>query len=450
MNPYAAPRSESDDPLAAPGGWQVSGGRLRFRDGARLPEIDLATGSAGGDLTPASMEFASASRGMGILQRWGWLPILVGIVFLGPDLDAALMPVAILLALTWGLVGRLLFRRWMKRARLSWHVETGPEMRRLRVSRWIGRCVLVSVALFIAAVTLERDEWLPLVLLFFIASLIAQAIASRKSLQLRCVGERDGWFDLAGVPREALEVLGRLQGIAAMEAAREDRPMRLRKVFMFYLHRCSLRVLIGDSRWNPMIVIITLILKLTRSRAFERECFAHSEASELKGRAWDPVLRAKWETIQEMDVLKGWRLLRAAELDCPVGDLMTQWFHLVSQGGEHCLTIMVARVVNARAGKEVIEYSLRTPTADGGSLMTSNLWLQKPHQAGLRFRRLAGSLDRVISGHLQTTKDCRPAGLSFPEGWTQWMEEDGEKRHALLEEAGIHGPIEEREFPVSG
>lgn len=451
FNPYAAPESEMEDPAAEPGRWMVSGGRLRFRDGARLPEIDLYSGERGEHLIPASFEFSAISRGVATMVRWGWLPLLVvGILFgdeLGPGwADGITWPVLGMgLAMVWSIAARIVLTRRMKRARLHWHVEAATDKRRRLWMSWANRGLFGALGLMLFSILTDRHAWFSAVLLIFMVACIAQTLAQRRVMQLRCSGERDGWFELKGVPEATLSALGRLQ-VDAARVAMEGR-VRRRRVYRFHLHRCSLRVLAGTAIWNPLVLLTLVVMKLTRSRLFERLNFAHSEVEEVPAPGWDPGLRQRWDKIQEMDALRGWRLLHVRQLDSPMGDLVTQWLTLVAPEDDQCLTLAVARLANARASKDILETTLRAWTASGEVIFTSNLWLQKPHPEAYRFHRVGGGLSKVLEAHRTRTAGLELSSAGFPEGWETRLDADVAARHASLEAVGIYGEIHEQEFP---
>ncbi|BCX47092.1 hypothetical protein HAHE_10000 [Haloferula helveola] len=449
FNPYQVPEAGGPPSQVTGGLWQVSQGCLLFRDGARLPEIDLYTGRADIPLMPASAEFlVLGSRGAQLLIRMLVMFLVVGaFVYFGPSLEVSL-PVLWLVLIVVLMAIRVVRARKALRARLNWHVGSEDEKRRRNITAWGRRGFWLGFGLFAATFVLELREWSTLGLLAFVAGLVALSVTQRRVLQLRCERVRDGWFELRGVPAAALQVLAARQSEEVREWMDRSGETRERKVFKTYLYRFSLRTLLGDQIWNPLALLTMLILKLRRSRLLVRDCFASSEAEDLGSSGWMPSLRAKWDELQGVPDFEGWRLLLARNLGSPIGDLRTQWFTLVSPDERHSLVVGVVTVANLQASKEILETTFRAWTSSGLQIVTSNTLLQRPLPEHYRVRRVRGSLTQVLTSHLARLEGLDLLPAAFPEGWEERMEEEIRERHDLLEAAGYYGPTRTEEVPV--
>lgn len=429
----------------------VSGGRLRFRDGARLPTIDLHTGSSEVELTPAAFEFRAVSPLASAIARWGWVPLVVGAILFVDGIRGYALPLFIFgFSVLWSVVARMITRVRSEGARLHWYVDTGREEGRRRWVKWANRIFFAAFGFLMTCAFLDWMDWFPLAILLFVVGLVVLVISQRRVLVLRCTGAREGWFEIHGIPDAALAVLGRLQVEAAREAMEGGGRVRLRKVFTIYLHRFSLPVLVGRAMWNPVVLSMVLAMKWGRSRLLERDSFALTEADDLATGEWDPRLRERWDEVGKVDRLQGWRLLHARRLDSPMGDLLTQWFTLTCPRGRHGVTLSVVRVANARASKEVMEVSVRSWTEEGMLCLTTNLRLQKPLPPSVALKRVRGSLEKVVAAHLERVEGLSLIALDSPAAWEERLDRDAEERHAALEQAGIYGPTREEEFPDPG
>lgn len=453
FNPYSTPAAQdpSMDPDTARGLWRVSDGRLLFRDGAKLPMVDLHTGRADVPLTPASTEFRAGSAAALGLIRWGWAVLILPLVFFSDmGLGNHLPLVIFAVVFGWSMVGRLLVARRFRRARLHWHVASeGERARRLRV-KWVSRFFWAAFVFLMTCLFAGWHEWTSLAFLVFAGGIVAMAALQRGSLQLRCAGVKGDWFEIRGIPLPAMQVLGGLQYDAMREWEQGARATRMRKVYAVHVHRFSIRAILGGQVRSPILCLVVLIMKLTRSRLLKRDAFASSEARDIKSGEWDPALRKRWDEIQTVEALHGWRLLHARELDSPMGDVRTQGFALTSPADDQCLAIGLVQVANARASKEVEEISFRTWADDGTVWLTTNVFVQPPVPPQVRAKQVKGGLKQVMAAHQRRIAGLRPVAVSGPGEWERRLVADDAERHAMYEAAGLFGPMREEEFPVAG
>jgi hypothetical protein len=205
----------------------------------------------------------------------------------------------------------------------------------------------------------------------------------------------------------------------------------------------SMMTLLGRNWWNPGSVVMILLMKAFRSKRLEREMPHWTEARDLKGSEWDSDLRERWDELQRIGEFAGWRLLRAQALDSIQGDQTTQWFTVVSPDDRHALTEAVVRFVNAMNSAEVLETTLRSWLPGGVIVLSSNLRLERLHSPEFRVQRFRGGPEAIAARHVASLGGEEAVPADFPDGWRLRMEEEQRKRHALMEETGVYGPVRE-------
>lgn len=439
-NPYATPRSDVTQ-LDVEGGWQVRGGVLFFQDGAKLPKVDLYSGRDDLPLTAASMEFAVSRGSIGGLvmlvlriapmaflvvavmnDHWELVPWAVGLLFVGMLL-------------------RFLPKGAVLKARLRWHVSTESEKRRRRWNTVMSLLLYGALLGMILGLVFAPPQWRYLGILAVLGLSVYVRLQGRKYPRLWCAKVVDGWFEVNGIPAA---------GLAALEGRRfEDGPVadeavdKKRKVYTARLHRMSVLTLLGKNWWNPASVVMILLMKVFRSKRLERDMLHWSEARELKGSEWDADLRNKWDELQGMGDFAGWRLLKAQQLDSIQGDQTTQWFTVVSPDNRHALTEAVVRFVNAMNSAEVFETTLRSWLPSGVIVLSSNLRLERLRSPDFRVQRFRGGPEVIAARHAASLGGEEAVPADFPDGWRVRMEEEQRKRHTLMEETGVYGPVRE-------
>lgn len=453
FNPYQAPSEAAVTPaLGMEGLWRVDAGVLRFRDGAQLPEIDIRTGRSDMPLTPASNAFPVRGVMGGILPMFLRILLLCGVfggVFLALSKGYVLSTawVLIIFSILFVVIG-MVSQRARQKVRLRWWVQAEAEAKSLKRKRWAARFSLLATVLLITSIFNHGlvPSWLGWSALGI--SWIVTIIVNRMARPLVCLPGRDGWFQLGGLSPEALQELAARQS-GEMERWLQ-RPTRVRRVFTTYLYRSPLLALAGKQAWNPIVLVILILYKLTKSKLLIRDCFASDESEEIKSAEWDPELRAQWDALQKNEAFQGWRLLTSRKLDSPQGDLLTQWISLVSPGGEHSLVFALVRLSNARTTQQVLETTLRTWMDDGRLFLTSNSILQRPLPAHYEVAKRTGPPHHVLAAHLRRVEGMKAALAEFPAGWETRMTEEVEARHECLEAAGVYGPIREEHFVDTG
>ena len=444
FNPYAAPVTQESG--GAPNGmWQVSGSVLLFRDGARLPAVDVFTGRADVPLTPASSEFAVLTGWAASLVNWGVIPItILGVVFSrhwNLPFVSLLVGVVVLFRLL-----AIVFKPHSVSARLHWMVAGGSESRNRMLKRIRAGLTVFGVGAFGVSFLFETIDSLLVGFGVMVVSLLGVIAAGFWMRRLRCTAARDGWFTLKGIPSMGLHALARLQGESNRHLIETEPRTKLRKVFAFHGYRAPLRELLGMSWTNPMLVVIITFMKLTRSKKLVRDVFHWSEAEALKDESWDPLLRElQDEWLSGCDGAE-WKLLGAKWSGSPVGDILTQSFTYVRSDGRTAMSGAVVRLATAHASNAITEVTIRSWRSDGTLRMTSNQRVPRPLPNGFDLTVIKGRALEVLVEHESRCENEDLISLGSHEEWMKRLSEEAEMRRSTLEEAGLYGPVREVEM----
>ncbi|GAA5484784.1 hypothetical protein [Haloferula sargassicola] len=386
-NPYAPP-TEMDAPQWKPGEWRVGDGCLYFRDGARLPEIDLLSGRSDGFLAPAATRFRAPGSSAKVLRYasavvFGGMLLLT--VFLDVDLPLTTLAAGVFLL---SFLSRALGRGSGKTALLRWQVDPtgfGPS----KHLAWARPLYWGSLGMFLLILFAGFESWMLPAAAIFIMMSFGTLVIARSRVQLRCVGERDGWFEIRGIPAAGLAGLA---GKARVSSEAGEPRMRRRKVFTSYLHRFPFLGLIWVRRWNPFAVLTLLILKIQRSPALVREQFHDSEAIDLVPSRRAPELQAAWK-------------------ECD-GLVISSWL------------------------------------ADGRVVISGRLPVVRPRPAHVEAKRVGKDLAGVVRGHFRRVGDLPLDRVGSDEAWLERIRSLSDEIRQSLEEAGVYGPVREEEFPA--
>ncbi|MFC7338700.1 hypothetical protein ACFQY0_16005 [Haloferula chungangensis] len=426
--------------------WQVRESVLLFRDGARLPEIDLFTGRDDLPLTPASSEFSVAKGAMAICLQWIWLPLVLGALLASSPWDYSPFPIAFGIMVVLKIVA-FFHRGHVVSARLRWAVASQLEKKkrgrfRLRVAVACSGIAVCLVTALIGPLDIRLFGFCVMTL-----SLICVVAMGQWPNKLECSGERDGWFTLKGIPKTGLQALASRQSEANRELMESTPLMRMRKVHAFRGYQAPLRDLLGMSWKSPLLVLIIALMKLTRSKRLVRDRFHWSEATKLDEKNWDSELlklRDEWLALQGDSE---WKFLSAGWIDAPSGDTLTQCFTYVSEDGKQSMLGAVVRVATAHTSGVIGEVTFRSWRPDGTLRLTSNQRVQRPLPEGFDLTVVGGGLAEVFNAHQNAIAEEDIEALGFPEAWDSRMSEEAEWRRRCLEEAGVYGPVREEAFP---
>jgi hypothetical protein len=457
-NPYAPPAAAAD-PDGLPGCWSIQGGYLVVRENAILPPVDLDGRGAGGPLTPLVLKLPVPVGGKSFvvmvvsgLLVFGVLRFLPGGGRGSFGLLAALVAVA--------LVSPLIQRGAKVRGSPAflWGEASVPALRaRSRRARWRGYLTWASTLLLLGFLGLafaarrqlaeslgsgSMDAFGAAIALaaLAIAGYLAVAVWGSLDTGWRCTKARDGWLWIKGIGPAGLAELGR-------RSQAEMPPTVPRKVFKFRLQRLTL------SEWRETNGLRlsawwqTLLMLSRKPEEQEHLSYHWSERKWLEPGEADPELVEAWRRDTAGTPLSEWRMIYAERGDSPTRCVRSEEIVFLSPDGRHAAMSMVARVAT---GKGLLEdrreTGFRSWTEDGRILATGNQRVSGPLPAEMEFETAAGPPWELAQRHLaragsEPLVEVDAAGLRRKE------EEEMHRRHEILEDAGIYGPVEVMELP---
>lgn len=457
-NPYAPPAALAD-PDGLPGCWTIQGDYLVVRENAILPPVDLDGRGAGGPLTPLVLKLPVPMGGRVLVVL-----VVTGVVSFGafhflPEGGSGyfgLLAAAVAAALLFPLFQRGLKVR--ETAAFLWGEASVPALRaRSRRARWRGYVAGASTVLLLGFLGLafaarrQMAESLDLGVLdafgsaitaagLAIAGYLAVAVWGSLDTGWRCTKSRDGWLWIKGIGPAGLAELGR-------RSQAEMPPTVPRKVFKFRLQRLTL----GEWRETNGLRLSawwqTLLMLSRKPEEQEHLSYHWSERKWLEPADGDVELVAAWQRDTAETPLAGWPMIYAERGDSPTRCVRSEEIVFLSPDGRHAAMSMVARVAT---GKGLLEdrreTGFRSWTEDGRILATGNQRISGPLPEELEFEVRLGSTWELAQHHLQRVAAERlevvdAAGLRRKE------EEEMQRRHEVLEDAGIYGPVEVMELP---
>lgn len=458
-NPYAPPAARSDGHGDMPGCWSVQGDYLVVRENAVLPPVDLDGRGAGGPLTPVVLRLPVPMGGKGIVV------ILVS----GVVIFAALRFLPGGGSGTYGLVGAVvagmvllpLIQRGAKvreTPAFLWGEASVPALRaRIQRARWRGFVVVASTILLLGFLGLAFAARSQLaeslgsgstdafgaaiaVACLALAGYFGVAIWAALDTGWRCTKARDGWLWIKGIGPAALVDLAR-------RSAAEPPPAVLRKVFRFRLQRLTLSEWRATNGFRPGAWWQTMLMLSRRPEGQEHLAFHWSEREWLEPAEGDPELVDAWLRETAGTPLADWRMTHAERIDSPTRCVRSEEIVFLSPDGRHAAMSMLARVAT---GKGLLEdrreTAFRSWTEDGRILATGNQRVSGPLPEEMKFEVRTGPPWEMAQWHLD-----RVAGESLVSvdaaGLRAREEEEMQRRHEVLEDAGIYGPVEEMEVP---
>lgn len=467
-NPYALPAAWSDGMEGMPGCWSVQGDYLVVRENAVLPPVDLDGCGAGGPVTPVVLRLAVPMGGKGIAALVIAAALVLGFLavereFRNDPRRLGIVMVGFVGATTMGsmLIFRLFQRETKARSELAFlwgHAAVAALRAKARRARWRGYLGWAATFLLFAFLgiavagksrmaegffsnSMEVLDVAAGVACLALAGYLGVAIWAALDTGWRCTKARDGWLWIKGIGPAALAELAR-------RSAAEPPPVVRRKVFKFRLQRLTLSEWRATNGFRPGAWWQTLLMMSRKPEGQEHLAFHWSERKWLEPREGDAELVEAWQRDTAGTPLADWRMTHAERIDSPTRCVRSEEIVFLSPDGRHAAMSMVARVAT---GKGLLEdrreTALRSWTEDGRILATGNQRVSGPLPEEMEFEVRTGlppwemaqwHLDRV-AGETLVTVDA--AGLRVKE------EEEMQRRHEVLEDAGIHGPVEEMEIP---
>lgn len=465
-NPYAPPAAGSDGLGDMPGCWSVQGDYLVVRENAVLPPVDLDGRGAGGPLTPVVLRLAVPMGGKGIAAMVIPAAIVLGFLavereFRHEPRNLAVVMAGFVGATTMGsmLISRLLRRETKVRSELAflWGQAAVSALRaRGRRARWRGYFAWASTFLLLAFLGIAMAGKSRMAEGFFsdsmgvlglavgmaclaLAGYFGVAIWAALDSGWRCTKAQDGWLWIKGIGPAALAELGR-------RSTAENPPLVRRKVFRFRLQRLTLSEWRATNGFRPGAWWQTLLMLSRRPEGQEHLAFHWSEREWLEPAEGDPELVEAWRRDTAGTPLAEWRMTHAERIDSPTRCVRGAEIVFLSPDGRHAAMSMVARVAT---GKGLLEdrreMAFRSWTEDGRILATGNQRVSGPLPEEMVFEVRTGSPWEMAQRHLErvageTLVSVDAAGLRARE------EEEMQRRHEVLEDAGIYGPVEEMEL----
>lgn len=461
-NPYAPPAAGSGGLEGMPGCWSVQGDYLVVRENAVLPPVDLDGRGAGGPLTPMVLRLPVPMGGKGIVAMVFPAALILGYLAMERvfRFGSWSLPVFIVATTLGSMAISRLFQRGIKvRSPLAFlwgQASVAALHAKTRRARWRGYLAWASTVLLFAflglafagrsrmaegffAGSMEMLDSAVGVACLALAGYFGVAVWSALDAGWRCTKARDGWLWIKGIGPAALADLAR-------RSAAEPPPVVDRKVFKFRLQRLTLSEWRATNGFRPGAWWQTLLM-MSKPEGREHLAFHWSERKWLEPSEGDPELVEAWRRDTAGTPLADWRMTHAERIDSPTRCVRSEEIVFLSPDGRHGAMSMIARVAT---GKGLLEdrreTAFRSWTEDGRILATGNQRVSGPLPDGMELEVRGGSpwelarwhLDRV-AGESLVTVDA--AGLRRKE------EEEMQRRHEVLEDAGIYGPVEEREMP---
>lgn len=456
-NPYAPPAAAAD-PDGLPGCWTIQGDYLVVRENAILPPADLDGRGAGGPLTPLVLKLPVPMGGKGIVVILIAVPLVMACTYFLSDWVGSSH---FLVAVIAGMVLFPLFQRGLKvreTPAFLWGEASVPALRaRSRRGRWRGYVALASTALLLGFLGLafaarrqlaeslgsgSMDAFGVAIALAGIALAGYLAVAVWGSLDTgwRCTKARDGWLWIKGIGPAGLAELGR-------RSRAEMPPPVSRKVFKFRLQRLTLSEWRATNGLRPAAWWQTLQMLSRKPDGQEHLAFHWSERKWLEPADGDPELVEAWLRDTAGTPLADWRMTHAERIDSPTRCMRSEEIVFLSPDGRHAAMSMVARVAT---GKGLLEdrreTAFRSWTEDGRILATGDRRVSGPLPAEMEFETAAGPPWMLARRHLERVA-AEPLVAVDAAGLRAKEEQEMQRRHEVLEDAGIYGPVEVMELP---
>ena len=469
-NPYALPAAWSDGIEGMPGCWSVQGDYLVVRENAVLPPVDLDGRGSGGPVTPVVLRLAVPAGGMVV----AWIVIRAAIViwciavvrdFWSESRSLGALVLVVLVGVTLGpVVASRLIRRSSKAREgpaFLWGYASVPALRAMflqaRRRGWIATGAWLLPLLLIVLNSGVRDvmgdddgmlspEWMVFLKISLGAMVLSGCGAvsvcfwAAKERNWHCTKAQDGWLWIKGIGPAALAEL-------AQRSATEPPPVVRRKVFKFRLQRLTLSEWRATNGLRPGAWWQTLLMMSRKPEGQEHLAFHWSERQWLEPRDGDAELVEAWQRDTAGTPLTDWRMTHAERIDSPTRCFRSEEIVFLSPDGRHAAMSMVARVAT---GKGLLEdrreTAFRSWTEDGRILATGNQRVSGPLPDEMEFEVRQGSPWEMAQWHLARVAE-EPLLVVDAAGLRRKEEQEMQRRHEVLEDAGIYGPVEEMEMP---
>jgi hypothetical protein len=407
LNPYTSPAADVG-PEVATRNWMIRGSVLWVQDQAVLPPVDLEGHRSGGPLTPVMIKLQgaeAASEGEPARHRGarGYAAV--------PALRARTRRKRIRSLLIW------ICAVWL------WYPLDATPAGDINTS--MG---LLKEGLFLLGALLP----MPTVIALWIWGLLDRGV--------RCGRNNNGWYPISGVHPSALAAL-------AHHGHERPAPMRRYKAYRIHGHRLPLRALITRKhRWNLAMWLLMLVFKTLRSPVLAQRHFHWSERIFEHPSRVDPEVKEDWRKMTAGTELESWTPRWAGFRDALLPGIRSLSLVMASPDGRFFATICRARVAVAGSLDENDEIQFFSWTADGRILETSSMPIIEPLLESHDSREIRGSLKALWSAHQQRAGEVA-VPLRDDRDLRDRLDAFETDRCAVLEAAGILGPVEEVELP---
>ena len=469
-NPYALPAAWLDAMEGMPGCWSVQGDYLVVRENAVLPPVDLDGRGAGGPLTPLVLRLAVPAGGLAVALIVIPAAIMIWCIAMVRDfwtesrsLGALVLVVLVGVALVPMVASRFLRRNSTAREgpAFLWGYASVPALRAMlqkaRRRGWIAAVAGLLPLLFAVLNSGVRDvmedddgmlspEWrvfLKISLGMMVLSgcgAVSAGFWAAKERSWHCTKAQDGWLWIKGIGPAGLAELAR-------RSAAEPPPLVRRKVFKFRLQRLTLSEWRSTNGFRPGAWWQTLLMMSRKPEGQEHLAFHWSERKWLEPREGDAELVEAWQRDTAGTPLADWRMTHAERIDSPTRCFRSEEIVFLSPDGRHAAMSMVARVAT---GKGLLEdrreTAFRSWTEDERILATGNQRVSGPLPDEMEFEVRKGSPWEMAQWHLARVAE-EPLLVVDAAGLRRKEEQEMQRRHEVLEDAGIYGPVEEMEMP---
>ncbi|RYD61611.1 MAG: hypothetical protein EOP83_16615 [Verrucomicrobiaceae bacterium] len=453
LNPYAPPSEESIS-SDAQGVWRVEGDYLVVREGTVLPEVDVDGHGKGGPLTPIAMKLSVPLDGKGIAVNliavlpmlgygvyqamrggrisWLWMMgIWLTMTFVLRGVKVRTSP-----ALVYGYISVPAIRGIAGRDRLRW---------RLTVALLIPTLVIFPLVAAYPSMTGRYDLTMDAAKLaggivgVALLLLLGVAIWKETDKRWRCPRFSDGWLWIKGLGPEALAALGaRAVGYVPVPVKKKVFTARLDLMPDGFWRRALGTGLLGKFRlWS--------LRRRTKGGPIEYLAFHWSESERLPPAAADPELLAAWRVETSGTPLAEWALAYEERIDTPGGFTRVILLLFLSPDGKHAASCSLTRAVTDRKLNETRDLNFRSYTTGGRIIATATNEALELLPPEVDFSVATGKPMEVAHAHLQRAAGEDLISMNADELKRQ-QERELRLTHQVMEEAGISGPTEERDF----
>jgi len=410
INPYASPVAEVESG-ERPRNWMVQGSALWVQDQAVLPPVDLEGGRTSGPLTPVMIKLPGIHK---------------------PIDGGAARPMA---ARGYAAVPALRARTRRKRLRsvLFWIIAAWCWLP--VISPPTGDIKIGSGMLMEGMALMGSMISLPAVLGIWLWGALDRGVRSGRL--------NNGWYPVRGVHPAALMELARRGG-------EPTPPLRRFKVHRLYGYRLPLRsLMVGGQQRNPLMWLMMLVFKLRRSPVLAQRYIHWSERVIEHASHADPEMKERWHKKAAGTGLESWTARWSEFKDSLLPGIRSRVLVMASPDGRFFAVVTWVRASVAGSLGESGEIHFLSWTADGRVLETASVPPIEPLPELRDFREVKGSLKTLWAAHQRRAGELA-VPLRDDLDLRAKLEASVADSFAVLEAAGIFGPIEEIPLPWGG